>query len=211
MTDTGLNGAEPNSAGLNRIDEYTVLHMVKVKGFASAEAVAASIGAPVDEVEPLLLSAVEAGSAKHREGRLSGYTLTALGRERHAELRQASIGDDCAVQLTHAYECFLGPNREFKQLTTDWQLREEGSDTAPLLVRLDAMNSIAGEIITIASGAEGRFGVYTNRFDSALARLHGGDTTAFARPMSDSYHDVWMELHEDLVASLGHVRTEADE
>jgi hypothetical protein len=40
--------------------------------------------------------------------------------------------------------------------------------------------------------------------------LADGDTAAFARPMSHSYHDVWMELHEDLLLTLGRERDAAD-
>jgi hypothetical protein len=193
------------------IDEYTALHMLKVKGFASAEAVGASIGVGSAEVEPVLVAAVESGNAKQREGRLAGFALTVAGRERHDELRQSAVSTEQADQLTAAYEAFLAPNREFKQLTTDWQLRAEGADIEPLLARLDSTDAIVHDIVATAVGANSRFAVYGVRFASALLRLKAGDATAFARPMSDSYHDVWMELHEDLVASLGHARTEADE
>ena len=29
-------------------------------------------------------------------------------------------------------------------------------------------------------------------------------------PLSDSYHDVWMQLHEDLLLTLGRDRSTAD-
>jgi hypothetical protein len=196
---------------MTTVDEYTSLHMLKVKGFASADAVALSIGLSASDVEPVLDLAVEEGNAKKREGRLSGYTLTAAGRERHEELRQSNVDAACVACLQQAYEGFLGPNHEFKQLTTDWQLREEGADSAPILARLDAMQETVSAIVTTAASVTPRFGIYQTRFANALDRLHQGDTTAFARPMSDSYHDVWMELHEDLVASLGATRTDADE
>lgn len=196
---------------MSAVDEYTALHMLKVKGFASAEAVAASIGTDQNVVEPLLIAAVEVGNAKLREGRLSGFTLTAAGRERHNALRETTVSAEQAEFLGAAYTAFLEPNRDFKQLTTDWQLKEEGADPAPLLARLDTTNLVVSGIVATAAKADPRFDVYAVRFVSALDRLKGGYASAFARPMSDSYHDVWMELHEDLVASLGHTRTEADE
>ncbi|WP_232681743.1 hypothetical protein [Nocardioides sp. R-C-SC26] len=42
-------------------------------------------------------------------------------------------------------------------------------------------------------------------------RLRSGDNGAFARPMYNSYHDIWMELHEDLIVSLGRTRGSHDE
>ena len=56
-----------------------------------------------------------------------------------------------------------------------------------------------------------RFAAYRVRLAAALDRVRGGDTTAFARPMADSYHDIWMELHQDLLLSAGRERGAADE
>ena len=56
-----------------------------------------------------------------------------------------------------------------------------------------------------------RFAAYQVRLTAALDRVRGGDTAAFARPMADSYHDIWMELHQDLLLSAGRERGAADE
>jgi hypothetical protein len=49
------------------------------------------------------------------------------------------------------------------------------------------------------------------RLAAALDRVRGGEVAAFARPMADSYHDIWMELHQDLLLSAGRERGAADE
>lgn len=193
------------------IDQYTVLHLLKVKGFASAESVAASLGTDAAAVESLLQQAVSEELVKHREGRLSGYTLTPTGRARHGELRADALSDDARRSVTAAYEAFLAPNRAFKELTTAWQLRDETADSEALLGRLAELDDEVGAVISTAAEGQQRFTHYRTRFTAALERLRGGDDSAFARPMSDSYHDVWMELHEDLISTLGHERTEADE
>jgi hypothetical protein len=56
-----------------------------------------------------------------------------------------------------------------------------------------------------------RFARYGRRLSAALSRLQGGDAAGFARPMADSYHDIWMELHNDVVLSLQRERSAADE
>ncbi|MET0887832.1 MAG: hypothetical protein ABWX92_15440 [Mycetocola sp.] len=193
------------------IDQYSVLHILKVKGFASAESVGTGLGVDAEVVQPVLHDAVESELAKHREGRLSGYTLTAAGRERVAQLRQEVLGSAARAELSLAYDSFLAPNRAFKQLTTDWQFREEGSDTAPLLDRLGDIDAQVQSVVEAATAADPRFSQYGIRFTAALERLRAGDDSAFARPMTDSYHDVWMELHEDLLCSLDRERDEADE
>jgi hypothetical protein len=60
------------------------------------------------------------------------------------------------------------------------------------------------------AGELGRFARYEREFDAAWRRLSGGDRRAFAAPMSASYHDLWMELHQDLMCTLGRARTAAD-
>ena len=55
-----------------------------------------------------------------------------------------------------------------------------------------------------------RFRDYQERLDAALDRLAAGDAAAFATPMSASYHCVWMELHQDLLLTLGRERDDAD-
>jgi hypothetical protein len=193
------------------IDEPTVLHVLQVRGLASAAQVAGSLGADVNAVEPLLRAAVDAGQARYREGRVTGYALTPAGRERAATLRQSALSVDEAERLGVVYEGFLEPNRVFKRLTTEWQQRAPDADQAPLLARLGTLHDTMAELVRGAAAVKPRFAVYQARFDRALAKLRAGDATAFARPLSDSYHDVWMELHEDLLSLLGRQRTEADE
>ena len=48
-----------------------------------------------------------------------------------------------------------------------------------------------------------RFDGYGERLASARKKVEGGDTDWFTKPLIDSYHTVWFELHEDLLATLG--------
>ncbi|WP_022879447.1 hypothetical protein [Microbacterium sp. B19] len=194
------------------IDRFELLHQIKVRGFASAHAVATGLG-HVDEagVEAALRELEALGLLKYREGRVTGFSLTPDGRSTHAELRDTALSAAQRATVTHAYEGFLGPNREFKTLTTDWQTRDQSEDPAPLLGRLDDLHARVDALLVEAAHAQPRFAQYRQRFADARGRLLAGDASAFARPMSESYHDVWMELHEDFVSSLGHERTEADE
>ena len=192
-------------------EQFIALHQLKVRGFATAEAVATGTGLTADAAAMVLRGLETDGLVKYREGRITGFSLTADGRSRHAELRDAALAPHQRDAIDAAYHAFLQPNRDFKQLTTDWQTRPEGEDAAPLLARLNDLHGEVGDVLAAAAEGDPRFQHYLPRFASALSRLRGGDGSAFARPMSDSYHDVWMELHEDLLSTLGHERTEADE
>ena len=55
-----------------------------------------------------------------------------------------------------------------------------------------------------------RFATYGPRLRSALQRVENGDVDWFTKPMIDSYHTVWFELHEDLLATLGIERSKEE-
>ena len=48
-----------------------------------------------------------------------------------------------------------------------------------------------------------RLGRYGPRLAVTAERVAGGDHHLFTGVMCGSYHDVWMELHEDLILTLG--------
>jgi hypothetical protein len=47
-----------------------------------------------------------------------------------------------------------------------------------------------------------RFSGYGPRLATAVDKVEKGDTDWFTKPLIDSYHTVWFELHEDLLATL---------
>lgn len=191
-------------------DEFAVLHSLKVCGFADAERVGDRTGLSADRVAATLASTEGAGHSKSRTGRISGHMLTPAGKSRHVLLRGDSVEPEALAVVESAYDEFLGPNRAFKQLTTDAQTA--GLEGEALVDRLAAVHAeVEGVLSRAAESGLTWFGTYGPRFAAALERLRGGDSSALARPMSNSYHDVWMELHEDLLATLGRQRTDADE
>ncbi|MFF0710387.1 PEP-utilizing enzyme [Gordonia sputi] len=188
--------------------EFEVLHATRVRGFATAEQIATSTGLEISLIEQCLTEAVEAGFVKQLTGRISGARLTPAGRARLLLLTQKEVGETEKTGLSCAYDAFLAPNREFKALTTQWQ---SDKDLDAVLAGLDRIHGEVNRIVGDASAASARFGNYRGRFDDALARFRDGDESALARPMSESYHDIWMELHEDLLATLGRQRGDHDE
>jgi hypothetical protein len=53
-----------------------------------------------------------------------------------------------------------------------------------------------------------RYTPYLPRFETALAKLGAGELEWFTKPLIDSYHTVWFELHEDLLSTLGIERSQ---
>jgi hypothetical protein len=48
-----------------------------------------------------------------------------------------------------------------------------------------------------------RFAPYRERLRDARRRVANGESEWLTSPRVDSYHTVWMELHEELLAALG--------
>jgi hypothetical protein len=72
--------------------------------------------------------------------------------------------------------------------------------------KLVALHSRFGPWLERLSEVNPRLAVYATRFDSAIAAVQGGDNSFIARPIADSYHTVWFELHEVLIGLLGRDR-----
>jgi hypothetical protein len=152
-----------------------------------------------------------AGLATRRDGRISGWALTPDGRAAHAELiadELAAVGALSTVE--DAYGRFLGVNNELLTVCTDWQLREgalnDHADAAyddAVIGRLRRVDDTVQPVARDLSGVLVRFSDYGPRLASALQRVEQGERDWFAKPMIDSYHTVWFELHEDLLATLG--------
>jgi hypothetical protein len=201
---------------------FCVLHALKLSGFTDGVAIAEASSLPIGDVDQELAALAETGLAARREGRICGWSLTPDGRLRHAELLAAER-EDAGVHevLTAAYAQFSDLNGRFKELCTDWQLRRRDAnqvpndhqDTAYDRSVIDGLVSLDGEAQPVCDGlgqALERMAGYGPRLGRALGRLQAGDRDGFTRPLANSYHDVWMEMHEDLIMTLGLVRTAAD-
>jgi hypothetical protein len=109
--------------------------------------------------------------------------------------------------MATCYERFTALNHGFKQLCTTWQVEGQPFACIAQLHRIDAaVHDICDELQRCFE----HFTHYGRRFTAALARLDAGSDDAFTRPMSGSYHDIWMELHQDLLLTLGRRRTGPD-
>jgi DNA-binding MarR family transcriptional regulator len=188
--------------------EIRVLQTLRLKGRALPEDVAAAAGIDTAELSPIIEKLTADGNAEEARGRLK---LTKPGREvLEGLLAEERKGVDQDA-LKSAYHDFDQHNSTFKQLITDWQLKDgdtpnDHSDSAydqqivERLVELDAgFTPLLTQIVSIAPRLE----PYPARFAGALEKVQAGDHTWIARPMIDSYHTVWFELHEDLIGLAG--------
>lgn len=192
-----------------------VLHGLRLKGFGDLAAVASATGLSEATAAPLLDALVLDGLATRRDGRLSGYSLTAAGRADHGlRLTQELDLAGARPAIEDAYQRFLKINGSLLEICTAWQLREidgqfvvndhtdERHDEA-VIERLAGLHADVTPICFDLGVALGRFAGYRDRLANALANVQAGEVDWFTKPMIASYHTVWFELHEDLLATLG--------
>jgi hypothetical protein len=192
-----------------------VLHGLRLKGVAPTETVAEAIGLGRAEVESHLVALAADGLASHRDGRFPGWTLTPAGRSTHEALL-AREADANAVRpaVEGAYGRFRQLNPDVLDVCSRWQVRQVGGrpvrndhtdhryDEA-VVDDLAAIHSDARPVCDRLAGALDRYRPYGPRLAHAVERVRAGDTDYFAKPLIPSYHTVWFELHEDLLATLG--------
>jgi hypothetical protein len=191
-----------------------VLRALRIKGVVGDESLKAVTGLAPEAVGACVAELSRSGLAIRRTGRFGGWALTGPGRERgeaelRAELSTVGRGDE----VRGVYDRFVPLNDTFKSVCTAWQVRDldhqvlnDHQDAAydeGILRRLAGVHDTTMPMVEELSGILSRFELYGVRLRDALRRVQAGDVSAFTRPMSDSYHDVWMELHEDLLLTLG--------
>jgi hypothetical protein len=136
--------------------------------------------------------------------------LTAQGRARLAELLAEERADVDGAAAERVYERFGPINAEFKTAVSQWQLEKGGpaaeEAAARVLARVGELHAAVAPVLADAATLVARLGVYTGRLDEALRRARAGDMTWLTRPLVDSYHTVWFELHEELIGLAGRTR-----
>jgi hypothetical protein len=189
---------------------FRTFHALRIKGFAKVETVAEVADLPMSIVEEHLQGLQAREWAQFREAR-ELWQLTPLGREEHRIALAEDVGGaHMTAHLHDAYHEFLQLNDRFKELCGDWQLREgqpnDHSDAAydaAVVERLVAVDADAAPVVASMGEVLARLAPYGPRLARTCQAVVRGETKMFTGVMCGSYHDVWMELHEDLILTQG--------
>lgn len=201
---------------MTMIDELTILRLVAIKGRVTPEAVAASLAADPADVGAQL---DEYASRELFKSTPMGYRITPSGRQRCTELVVAEQRGADADAVKQIYAAFTEHNFELKALITDWQTRgpEQPNDhTDPeydgqVLDRLQALHQRVLPVLDRITAVAPRLAHYRTRLVKAADAVAAGDHSYVSKPITDSYHTVWFELHEDLMGLAGLTRAEEAE
>lgn len=197
--------------------ETLVLHAVRLLGFAESERVASRFAQDPGETHELILDLEAHGWVSRSEfAGASGWSLTERGRAED-ERRLADELDAAGIRpvVEAAHERFVPLNTRFQEAATRWQIRPlPGRPMAAndhtdhrwddrVVAALASVGRRLRPIEVEVSAALPRFAGYSRRYDRAFESVLRGDGRWVDGVGIDSCHVVWMQLHEDLLATLG--------
>jgi len=188
-----------------------------VIGFASASRIATRYGLDPSTTDGLLLDFEARGWVRHSSfGGRSGWSMTDTGRAENerrlgVELNLAGARDT----VTALQDEFVPLNRWFGPACTNWQIRPTRLDPMAfndhtdwawderVLRVLASLGRAFGHLCSRLADLLQRFDGYAERYSSALAHVDAGQRRWVDAPDLDSCHTVWIQFHEDLLATLG--------
>ncbi len=197
--------------------EDLALHGVRVLGFPTASRVAARFRLDADVVQEALLDFEARGWVRSLSFAGSeGWSLTDAGRVEN-ERRLAEELDRAGARDTvvDVHAAFLPLNRRFGAACTDWQVRPTRSDPMAFNDHTDWVwdERVLRTLTFVCAGftqlcdrlvaALARFDGYAERYVSALRKVEAGMRGWVDGHDRDSCHILWIQFHEDLLATLG--------
>lgn len=197
----------PSAEPASELTPFELLRALQLKGLCSIERLAAVLGCPEEIVSGLL---EEHESFLKRTPR--GFALTAEGRD----WVQHQLAQECSrvrAGLEAAWGQFLPLNQQLKAIVSEAQVSGINPEHERWQWLVDSMRTLHASFRPVVAGAAGvapRLRGYPRRFDAALAAIASGDQSMLASPLKDSYHTVWFEFHEELIALTGRNREEEE-
>lgn len=165
------------------------------------------------ELDDALRSLVEQGLAINK----GTITMpTPAGTKAAGELVRLPADSASAREIDRHFDRFLPLNRELREVCSAWQTHPDGTPNdhtdggydADVRERLENVHRAIVPVIDSLAQAEARLGRYTPRLLEALEKFRSGESSWLASPLMDSYHTVWMHLHQELILMLGLTRAE---
>jgi hypothetical protein len=186
------------------------LHAVRLLGFTDTAPAARRFGQHPDDVERLLIDAGAHGWAVRSSfGGTRGWSLTVAGRTENERLLTEELdhaGGLAVVTgvLADFARLNAGVVAACSQLQLGWLTagsRPNGIDQATQQTFTQALVA-ATELEARLTAVLPRFSGYTERLQKAVENAATAPAWLTATDR-DSFHRVWFELHEDLIATLG--------
>lgn len=189
--------------------ERAVLRSLAAAGIADADTVTAAVDPEVDPatVETTLDSLADEG---HVEADAGFYYLTDAGEDRLTTLLQERFAPEEREQLREALEDFERLDDRMKTLASEWQSLDVADRDAAGTETVESLAALHADLEDWLDGLDGALGAayahYAESLAEALAAIRDGQAAYFTGTEVDSYHEVWFDLHDDLLRTLGEDR-----
>ncbi|WP_422757731.1 hypothetical protein [Paenarthrobacter sp. C1] len=185
-----------------------ILHAVRLLGFADTEAVAARFAQDPSVVESALIDAgVNGFVSRSTFAGTSGWLLSGAGRAENERLLAEEL------DLAGARSRVLAVHEDFTEFndgvvnacgTLQLGISSNQEATDVLIGALAAWRPLEAQLMRSLP----RFGGYSDRLLRAL-KFSTEDASWLTGTDRDSFHHVWFEIHEDLIATLGIQRAQS--
>lgn len=203
-------------SGRRSAPELLVLHGVRVLGGPSTAAIAERFGLSAADVREHLLDAQAYGWVSRHEYFGETWSLTERGRAENERLLAVELdATGLREAVIEAHREFLPLNVRHGVASTRWQLKPTRWDprafndhTDPVwdddvLTEFEAIDQEFSVIAGRLAAELHRFDSYAERHSAAVRRARAGQHGWVDAPDRASCQLVWIQFHEDLLASLG--------
>ncbi|WP_454198702.1 pyruvate, phosphate dikinase [Nocardia sp. Marseille-Q1738] len=199
---------DTQTATVTKVPDLDLLRLIGIKGRAAHDALAAGLGAAAETVTARCEELVAAGLCAATP---IGVRLTAEGRQHLEGLLATERRDTDRAAIASVYAEFCSFNGDLKTIVTAWQMKDpatvndhaDADYDGAVLARLTELHRTVQPLLRRIGEVAPRLARYAARFAHAIERIAAGDHSWVARPVLDSYHTVWFELHEDLIGLCG--------
>jgi hypothetical protein len=197
--------------------ELLVLHAVRLLGFASEGRVTARFALDHGVVVELLEDFEAFGWVRRSQfSGMAGWSLTEAGRVQNRSMLASELdAADARPVVQGALAAFEPLNARFLDAVTRWQLHPVPGDPLAANDHSDPRwdDRVIDDLVGLGAGlsqvcaplaaALARFAGYAARYVTAADRVRRGEARWVDGLVFDSCHVVWIQLHEDLLATLG--------
>jgi hypothetical protein len=194
-----------------------VLHGLRLLGFADEDRVAARFALDRDEVVESLEDFEAFGWVQRsRFAGVGGWSLTNAGRAQDSALLAAELDAAGARSVVAAaLEAFEPLNARFMDAVTRWQVHPMPGDPLAAndhsdprwddraIADLVGLSSALDRVCAPLAAALARFNGYATRYAISADHVRRGESRWVDALGIDSCHVVWIQLHEDLLATVG--------
>jgi pyruvate,orthophosphate dikinase len=193
-----------------------MVRLLSIKGFATPDAAAAALQTSEEDASAVLDQMTADGLVTMMG---SMFSLSDDGKSVAEELLAEDRETWGAERAEAGLDSFLELDGRMKVIVTAWQMREvngapvlndhtDADYDAAVLADLEALHVDADVWLANLTTELPRLGAYNTRLTRAAELVASGDHNYIASPRLDSYHNVWFELHEDLILLAGRTREE---